>query len=49
MSNLKKSVLNLIENACEILKDSKVFTEIIINGDKTNITIKKPKEDERTE
>jgi hypothetical protein len=46
--NKKKSVLDLIDDASEILKDNEVFDEIIIKGKKTNIRIKKPdKKDEQ--
>ena len=40
-----KSVLDLIGDAIEILKNSHVFFEIIIKGRKTNIRITKPGEE----
>ena len=42
----KKSVLDLIDDASEILKDNKHFHKITIEGDKTNIIIEKDKKDE---
>lgn len=41
-----KSVAELIEDACEILANSKSFFKIVISGKKTSIKIEKPKENE---
>lgn len=45
----KKSVLDLIDDALEILKNSKSFFEIIIKGEKTNVIISKPASQEKEE
>jgi hypothetical protein len=38
---VKKTLLDLIEDACEILKNSVNLLEIVIKGKKTNIKITK--------
>jgi hypothetical protein len=42
-----KTIFNLIEDAVEILRNSKSFFKIIIKGEISNIIIEKPEEEEK--
>lgn len=45
----ERSIHNLIDDAVEILRNSKSFYKIIIKGKISNIIIEKPKEDGKEE
>ncbi|MCK9429301.1 MAG: hypothetical protein M0R17_04805 [Candidatus Omnitrophica bacterium] len=45
----KKSLLDIIDDLSELLKESHNFHEVIFNGDKTNIRISKPDKKEESE
>jgi hypothetical protein len=44
-----KTTSNFIDEITELLKKSKHFHKVIIEGDITNIVIEKPKEDKKDE
>jgi hypothetical protein len=45
----KKSLLDIINDLSELLKESHNFHEVVFNGDKTNIRISKPDKKEENE
>lgn len=49
MGDKDKTTKNVIDEITELLKDSKHFHKVIIEGDITNIVIEKPKEEKKDE
>ncbi len=45
----KKSLLDILNDLSELLKESHNFHEVIFNGNKTNIRISKPDKKEESE